>query len=692
MQTTHSSPGHDDWIGDLALSARRHWMLLLVCALAGVTVAAAAGAYWMNEFRAVARVRLSFDRPVVDVFNQEHDGEPDLLRLQTQADLLSSRNVLLPVVQRLDLERRWADLGDGRPEYALRRLESILSLRRRMDSAVMEITLRDRDPELAAQVVNAIGDAYVAIKENQHQQRRRDAVENIHRQADQQWQRVIAIQQQVEKLRQESGLALLGSAMPDENVIASMQSQLVQAQIERMGQEARVLALRQLAPRHLYGVVAALVEDRTYEQLQQRLAAAEVALSILQSRYGDDHPALAAAYVQRQRLRRQVDDCLEGMIRSFETQRQMAQSKAAALSDQLDRARQSAVELASQRYLPFRNAQREAELELRLYETMRTRLGQEEITLQMPRNATEMIDRASSHLSPVGPPMRVMTAGGGLVGLLAGLLLAMAFERRDLSLRNWGEVESVLHLPLLGVVGRSRRGGSSRSADLEAHRMVRNRIQFGAAPIRSLCITSATASQGTSHTTAHLARAFAEQGLRVLVVDMNFANPTMHRLTGAGNDLGARHVLGGNVPLEQAAQLTHQANLWVLAAGQGDGPVSLRPASLHRLAFEAAAGFDIVLYDTPPLLHQSDSAMIAREVGNSLLVVGHRRQSRTIAMRGRQLLGDAGSHILGVVLTDVSRLEMRALYAHAPQGADRRMSQPTMQIDATAQTYRGLAA
>jgi Mrp family chromosome partitioning ATPase len=74
---------------------------------------------------------------------------------------------------------------------------------------------------------------------------------------------------------------------------------------------------------------------------------------------------------------------------------------------------------------------------------------------------------------------------------------------------------------------------------------------------------------------------------------------------------------------------------------------------MNQLIREVGQRFDVVLYDTPPVLGISDATVVAREVGKAILVVQHRRFPRAMSQRARKMVENAGGKLLGVVVNNV---------------------------------------
>jgi non-specific protein-tyrosine kinase len=150
---------------------------------------------------------------------------------------------------------------------------------------------------------------------------------------------------------------------------------------------------------------------------------------------------------------------------------------------------------------------------------------------------------------------------------------------------------------------------------------------------------------------ADLAVAYARAGKRTLLVDCNLRHPTQHAQFGLPNQAGLSSALenpGAPLPLQESALPC----LRVL----GSGPAVPIPSDLiaspqmaaliGRLREEA----DVVIFDAPPVVATTDASELAGQVDGVLLTVSAGRTKREAAQRARDMLEQAGGHILGVAL------------------------------------------
>ncbi|MEO2075921.1 MAG: CpsD/CapB family tyrosine-protein kinase [Bacillus sp. (in: firmicutes)] len=188
----------------------------------------------------------------------------------------------------------------------------------------------------------------------------------------------------------------------------------------------------------------------------------------------------------------------------------------------------------------------------------------------------------------------------------------------------------------------------------EQYRTIRTNIQYSSVDgdIRAIMVTSAGPAEGKSTTVANLAVTFAQLGKKVLLVDADLRKPTVHHTFGANNQVGFTTVLTKQTTLEKAVVDTDEKDLYILTSG----PIPPNPAellsskSMEQFIEEVKNEFDYVLFDTPPLLAVADPQILANQCDGSILVVFSEKTEIDQAKKSKELLGNAKSKLLGVVL------------------------------------------
>jgi polysaccharide biosynthesis transport protein len=271
-----------------------------------------------------------------------------------------------------------------------------------------------------------------------------------------------------------------------------------------------------------------------------------------------------------------------------------------------------------------------------------------------------------------------------LLGLMLGGAGALALDRLNNSVRRREDVEQLLHVPILAVVprvgglarqtlrflpmagraARAPRGDASElitisdlnSAGSQAYRKLRTHLIFShpGAPLRTLLVTSPAASEGKSTVSANLAVAYAQQRLRVVLVDADLRRARLHNIFGRERLPGLAEVVVGQATLDQALRETETPGLSLLPAGTLVPNVSelLGTTAMQGVLRQLSEQFDLVIVDTPPVLAAADAEILGVQTDAVLLVVRAGQTDRHSAQHAVQQLRAVGARIVGAVLND----------------------------------------
>ncbi len=179
---------------------------------------------------------------------------------------------------------------------------------------------------------------------------------------------------------------------------------------------------------------------------------------------------------------------------------------------------------------------------------------------------------------------------------------------------------------------------------------------FGADPLRkALAIVSPQRGEGKSFLAANLAVAFAQQGMKTLLIDADLRNPTQQNIFRLGRSPGLSGVLSERVSVATAIESVHGLpDLFVLPAGPlppNPGELLGRP-SFSRALLHAVGNFDVVLVDTPAGDFCSDAEIIASRTGAAMLVTRKNQSVLPKAMKYARSLKDMGVSMVGAILND----------------------------------------
>ena len=177
-------------------------------------------------------------------------------------------------------------------------------------------------------------------------------------------------------------------------------------------------------------------------------------------------------------------------------------------------------------------------------------------------------------------------------------------------------------------------------------------------------VASAAPSEGKTLTATNLALTFSESyRRRVLLIDADLRRPALHQAFQVPNAVGLRDALKAEVE-QQPKILTITPQLSLVTAGRPDpDPMSgLTSDRMRRIVADAAASYDWVIVDTPPVGLLPDANLLAGMVDLAVLVIRANTTPHQLITRAIDSLGR--NRILGVVLNCVQKQAVGGGYAY----------------------------
>ena len=187
--------------------------------------------------------------------------------------------------------------------------------------------------------------------------------------------------------------------------------------------------------------------------------------------------------------------------------------------------------------------------------------------------------------------------------------------------------------------------------------------------LNSIVISSSIPSEGKSTISSHLAQAAAAMGQRVLLIDADLRRPQAHLWTGLDNDNGLSNVLSSPLPTEDEIELKHlieqtvrQPEEWeglsVITAGEIP-PDPTRLLSSQRMykvmdILKESGKYDLIIYDTPPILGFADGRILANRTNGVVLVVRIGKTDRSLVKQNIDNLRVSHVPVLGIVANHAS--------------------------------------
>lgn len=208
---------------------------------------------------------------------------------------------------------------------------------------------------------------------------------------------------------------------------------------------------------------------------------------------------------------------------------------------------------------------------------------------------------------------------------------------------------------------------SPQSPIAEQFRSIRTSIEFMAEEMemKTIVVTSSEQNSGKSLTSANLSIAFAQKGLKTLLIDADLRNPTIKYFFDLPLKRGLSSIIKRKNAFEDVICETNQENLYVLPPGfVVPNPADmLGSQQMEELLFTLRESFDQIIIDTPPILVATDAAVVSTFADGILLVIRSGKTSKQHAKKAIRLMHQSSTPIIGTVLNDVKMSKNDYYYA-----------------------------
>ncbi|MBI1945827.1 MAG: polysaccharide biosynthesis tyrosine autokinase [Deltaproteobacteria bacterium] len=560
-------------------------------------------------------------------------------------------------------------------------------------SSVVRIGVVDEDPRFAADLANAVVDAYRDLNVDKRVEGNRDA------------SRWLGVQHGDLRSKLETSEDKLIAFMEENDVLnASMESQLAEVMQRASAFNAQLAEEEAAAIRDTLNVAALrqVREDPALVDTLPEIQAAGVVNSLktklvelratevdLTARYQAEHPRMKLLQEQMTTLRNELQREIDAVLTALERQKASREASIVGLREALDVERGKEARL-NKLALDYNRLKRERDSQAQLFDMVTSRMKEADITSALPYNNVRVLDRALAPKGPFRPNLTINLLAAIMFGVVLGIALIILLELLDTTVKNQLDVER-LKLPFLGLLpeidtgagrGAEQRASegqerdlfvlrSPRSAVAECARFIRTSLVFMSPdrPLKTVVVTSPGPEEGKTTTAVSIAITMAQTGSKTLLVDTDMRRPRLHKVFGVGSDVGLSTLLVGETGLDATVQKTELDKLDVLVCG----PPPPNPAEMllsqhfKDLVAELGKRYDRVIFDAPPLGPVTDPAIVGALTDGVVLVLKCAKTRKDTTAAALKALADSKARVLGAILNEVDVTSKRyagAYYAY----------------------------
>lgn len=649
---------------------RNRWGIILLTFLLVVVTSFITTYFLPKEYFSRVIIEVKSDDFGLSIFSTDkiHDTQ-DVRFTPTQLQVLQSKEILYPVIDELKLTDKWMIGGQKLPrEQAFLKLKKMMTLNEVRNTNMLEIGITSTDPAEAASIANDIAVIYQKKRRDNQAQPIQQGLAELQEEVTKQEQKTEAANNEANKIRIRDDIV---DTNPEtiENVdltqnreFLSVQQQVTEAQLKAEELKTQLAQIEKMKPSELINSLTLLnIDDPTVKKvlpLYQDAIAEEARL--MNSGLGENHPRIKALRAQKEVFTTQLHDQIDALKKSLADRLSIAETSLDARKKSLDevRSKQQKAKTMSMDYIVAKNNYIQQK---KILDAAQSRLVTEKMQGNISIKPAEIWEQAESASAPSSPIVWVYMVIASIVGLICGVGLAFFLEYLDTSVKTMDDVEKFIGLPVLAVVPKI--GGllhrmEGHPPDAETYRTLRTNIEFHktSPDANTIAIVSGGPGEGKSTTLCNLAFVCASAGSNVLIVDGDLRRPSQSKFLDVTNDVGLVNYANGEVEFEEIIRPTCVENISLIPSGAvPHDPVSvLHSHRIVELIAKAKAHFDLVLFDTPPILGLSDAAVLSSFTESTLMVVQHRRFPRSALLRVKQAVLNVGGNLVGVVLNMVN--------------------------------------
>ncbi len=615
--------------------------------------------------------------------------------IETQISVITGYPVLMEIAKNLSLIPQGAEIVDPKIVAAVDRLKSKLHVQRESYTNILDIMVTDPAPLFAQRLANEVAVTYKRIHAEQQGKRTIDALNYIDDQLKKVRQKFKDAEEEFNNYSQSN--QLISIDLQSENLL--IRKKEIGDEIRKqndMKSELKAVLVRvenfiknpSSSDTNFYATNASPQYQATNNSLVELLLKRDTLLE----NYTSQHPEVVAVGFK-------IIENARKMVLLLKIQMDNIEKKKAELVKELEEVDRKTNHLMEKK-LEFDRLKREvdfyrgmtADLEKKNQEALiRKAEKPEEVVIVKP---------ASFPTRPINPPKHVATGFMGMmIGIVLGLVLAFVIETFDTSLGTIEDVEETLGAKVLGVIphadakeiiGRIKdrypKGIDEYSEKTiinlvshfapktmisESFRALRTNIHFreGENKIKTIAITSTSPQEGKTMVSANLAISLAQAGLKTLLVGSDLRKPMLAKIFGLEISPGltdiilgsyswsdtvktVTDIIMGRITIDEIMMTPGMDNLHIITSGNiPPNPAELIESNrLKEFIEEAEKEYDIILFDSTPVLSAADAAILGTKVDGVLIVYRVGEVSRGLLKRTSNQLEQVNCNIIGVIL------------------------------------------
>jgi capsular exopolysaccharide synthesis family protein len=533
---------------------------------------------------------------------------------------------------------------------------------------VMRISFTSWDPKMAARIANYIPEAYILDQLEAKFEATEKANAWLTEQIEDLERKVVDSERAIEIFRQEKGLDEVSGGGILEQQRSELSSQLIVARAELAEIEARRDQIdRVLAGSGNIGAMTEILSSTMIQNLRSQeleVLARESELSLV---YGPRHPRMLQVQAELEEIRERIRLEVQNVSQGLDNEAEFARARIANLESGLRQVQGEYSDLG-QEAVQLRALEREAAANRALFETFLNRFKETSTTQGTETSDARVLSEAQVPGGPSYPNRKQKLTNITLMGFLGACALVLAMQFMNPGLRTPEQVQRVLGEYVVGVI-------PSAAGKVDLHDLVLekpqsnlveaiNSLKFSLAlsnpdiHVKAIQVTSSIPEEGKTSLALALGRVEAASGRRAILVDGDLRRSSIVKKLGleSGQKGLSDLVVAGKADIADFILRDEKGGMDYMPVGTaqyanaGDIFSSIR---MQHIIDQLKVEYDIVIFDSPPVMAVADARIIGRLMDKTLFVVRWDKTPKKVAKAALEQLKRHGTNVAGVVLQQV---------------------------------------
>ncbi|MCP4414680.1 MAG: polysaccharide biosynthesis tyrosine autokinase [Gammaproteobacteria bacterium] len=535
---------------------------------------------------------------------------------------------------------------------------------------IVNISFDSSDPELAAEVVNAVAETYIQSYLESKLEKTAEAKTWMNA-------RLSSIKEKLDLAEVNLQNFLKRENLVDVQGISSINTQ----DLDELNTQLRAAGRRVSQSKNIYDLsnaegvtisqlvaIPAVLNHILVQQARIRVIEAESDFSLLSERYGPKHPKIIFSQKELESANDSFDSQVLKLVSTIATEYQTARTNERQLAQLVEQAKKEHQRLSFVNR-EFKNLQQEVEINRQLYTAFFTRLKETTEATDFPMANARIIDRAQVALWPYKPSKRKIVIFAFIGSLMIGVLLAFIHDLLSAGIRNLDDIEKRLRQRMLGLIPLQKlKKNQELPHDIffdknnrelsEAIRTIRTSLLMSQMDEskKVIAITSSIPAEGKSTLSINLAFALGQME-RVLLIDADLRRPSLGKRFGyPAYQPGLSNLIANSASLSNCIVTDQKSNIDLMLAGAiPPNPQELLSSDLMKTALKLLSSkYDRIILDTAPTQAVSDSLVLSTYADTMIYVVKADSTHIKTIKRGIGRLLQIGCNVAGVVLNQVN--------------------------------------